>query len=161
MENAIKALMICAIVLLVILIISLGMYIYNSSADSMHLSETMTEFEIIEKNHEYELYSGVRSGRDVKTLLRMASENNEELYLESSTIKYCVCIRSNVPEILKDFSTDAEMTRGLNGTREYGVRYPSNIKDIADQISDYNQYKIWFKYNDDGFIWEINIDEPK
>ena len=86
MENAIKALMICAIVLLVILIISLGMYIYNSSADSMHLSETMTEFEIIEKNHEYELYSGVRSGRDVKTLLRMASENNEELYSVSSTI---------------------------------------------------------------------------
>lgn len=161
MENAVKALMICAVVLLVILIISLGIYIYNASTDSMNLNETMSKLEIIEKNHEYELYDGIRSGRDVKTLLRMASENNEELYMESSTIKYCVCIRSNVSEILKKFSGDSAMTSGLNGTREYGVRYPSNIKDISKQISEIRNYEIWFKYNDDGIIWEINIDEPE
>ena len=161
MENAIKALMICAGVLLVILIISLGIYIYNISTDSMNVNETMAKLEIIEKNHEYEFYDGTRSGRDVKTLLEIACQNNEALYMDSSTIQYCVCIRSNVSEILKKFSGDSAMTSGLNGTREYGVRYPSNIREISKEISETRNYKIWFKYNDDGIIWEINIDEPE
>ena len=161
MENAIKALMICAGVLLVILIISLGIYIYNTSTDSMNVNETMAKLEIIEKNHEYELYDGIRSGKDVKRLLEMACQNNKTLYMESSTIQYCVCIRSNVSEILKEFSGNREMTRGLNGTREYGVRYPENIRDIEKVISETKKYNIWFKYNDDGIIWEINIDEPE
>ena len=88
MENAIKALMICAGVLLVILIISLGIYIYNTSTDSMNVNETMAKLEIIEKNHEYELYDGIRSGKDVKRLLEMACQNNKTLYMESSTIQY-------------------------------------------------------------------------
>lgn len=43
-----------------------------------------------------------------------------------------VCIRSNVQDMLNYFSKDNQMLTGLNGSRSYGVRYPSNIAQIAD-----------------------------
>lgn len=51
------------------------------------------------------------------------------------------------------------MKTGLNGHRSYGVRYPSNINEIADCISNYPKYKLWFSYNKYGYIWEIHIDK--
>ena len=46
----------------------------------------------------------------------------------------CVCIRSNVQDMLNYFSKDNQMLTGLNGSRSYGVRYPSNIAQIAEVI---------------------------
>ena len=44
----------------------------------------------------------------------------------------CVCIRSKAQDILNYFSKDTQMLTSLNGSRNYGVRYPSNIAQIAD-----------------------------
>lgn len=50
------------------------------------------------------------------------------------------------------------MKKGLNESRSYGVIYPANINEIADCISNYPKYKLWFSYNKYGYIWEIHID---
>lgn len=83
-------------------------------------------------NEQYRPYEGTRSGGVVKALLQKASQHNQELYQSQDTIKYCVCIRSNVQDILKYFSKDAQMLTGLNGSRSYGVRYHSNIAQISE-----------------------------
>ena len=44
----------------------------------------------------------------------------------------CVCIRSNVQDMLNYSSKDTRMLTGLNSSRSYGVRYPSNIAQIAE-----------------------------
>ena len=53
------------------------------------------------------------------------------------------------------------MTIALNGTRSYGVRYPQSMNRIKKVVSSTETYKIWFKYNEYGYIWEINIDNVK
>ena len=50
------------------------------------------------------------------------------------------------------------MLTGLNGSRSYGVRYPSNIAQISEGVSQTKKYKVWFSYNDYGYIWEIHVD---
>ncbi len=162
MENATKALLIVAAILITILIIALGIYIYNISNNSaeLNVADTMSQLEIMKYNKQYELYAGIQRGTIVKMLLEKASRTNEELYRETSTIKNCVCIRTNDSNILKKFSGDSEMTKGLNGSRDYGVRYPDNIFEISKYIVSSQKYNIWFRYNEAGLIWEINIDEP-
>lgn len=114
--------------------------------------------EVMSFNEQYRPYEGTRSGGVVKALLQKASQHNQELYQSQDTIKYCVCIRSNVQDILKYFSKDAQMLTGLNGSRSYGVRYHSNIAQISEGVSQTKKYKVWFSYNDYGYIWEIHVD---
>ena len=147
MGNTNKALIIAASVLFALLVISLGEYIYSQSSESENAESTIADMEAMTRNKQYELYSGIRSGGEVKRLLKLAADNNQELYKSQDTIKSCVCIRTNVDSILKEF-----------GSRSYGVRYPSNIYQIADCISIYQKYNVRFSYNEYGYIWEINIE---
>lgn len=109
-------------------------------------------------NEQYLVYEGRQTGTNVKQLLEYAVQNNQSLYKEEDTIKYCVCIRSNSKLILSKF-TDGEMQRGLNGSRWYGVRYPDNIRKIKSAVSSSKIYMIEFKNNDLGYIWEIWIND--
>lgn len=158
MGNTNKALIIAASVLFALLVISLGEYIYSQSSESENAESTIADMEAMTRNKQYELYSGIRSGGEVKRLLKLAADNNQELYKSQDTIKSCVCICTNVDSILKEFANDGQMKAGLNGSRSYGVRYPSNIYQIADCISIYQKYNVRFSYNEYGYIWEINIE---
>ena len=158
MQNATKALIIASAVLITILIISLGLFIYSKSNSADQASSTLGEMEVMSFNEQYRPYEGTRSGGEVKALLQKASQHNQELYQSQDIIKYCVCIRSNVQDILNYFSKDAQMLTGLNGSRSYGVRYHSNIAQISEGGSQTKKYKVWFSYNDYGYIWEIHVD---
>ena len=159
MENATKALIIAAAVLIAILIISLGLYIYSKSNSADEASSTMSKMEIMTYNEQYQLYEGIRSGGQTKKLLQMAAQNNEAYYLDEKSTQYCVCIRSNVQEILDKFKDFYQMEIGLNGQRDYGVKYPTNIRKFSDCLEQSKKYKIWFSYNEYGYIWEIHIDD--
>ncbi len=158
--NASKSLIMIGEVLVVMLIISLGLYIYNVSNNADNVSETTTQMDIMANNKQYELYEGIRNGGEVKRLLNLATQKNEELNKEQAEVKYWVCIRTNVDEILKKFSNNTQMKIGLDGSRSYGVRYPANIREVVDCISSSQKYKVWFSYNEYGYIWEIHIDKP-
>lgn len=147
MGNTSKALIIAGAILMSILLISIGIYIYNNSS-SMAILNTHSgnqEMQVIIFNNQYTMYEGKQNGSSVKRLLESASTNNAELYQKKDTIDDCVCIRTNSKEILSKIK-DAETKRGLT-TREYGVRYPSNITEISKYISNSVYYDIAFKYN--------------
>lgn len=160
MENAVKGLLVAATVLVAILVISLGMVIFNMSSSTANSMDKLDELELIKYNKQYEGYEGIHYGSAVKTLLGYAMSNNETLYQDDKDIKYCVCIRSNDKDILNNFKNDNDITIGLNGTRNFGVKIPSNISNIRKAVNSQKKYKIWFSYNDLGYIWEIHIDEP-
>ena len=158
MENAIKALLIAAAVLMAILIISMGMFIYSKSNNIDETSGAISEMGVTVRNEQYLLYDGVQTGGVVGKLLSMAADNNRPIYDSLETIKQCICIRSDIPELLQKFQGDSEMVIALNGTRDYGVREPDNILKISKELSKSKKYKVWFTYNEYGYIWEIHID---
>ena len=157
MENTSKALVIAGAIILSVLIVGIGMYIYRSVNIPETVDSASVQMEIQQFNMDYEIYEGKQRGSSVKRLLTLASKNNETLYNKSDTIPYCVSIRSNDKSIIDSFKGNSEMVSGLNGSRSYGVRYPSNIKEISDKIMDSKYYNISFNYNDLGHICEINI----
>ena len=53
MENATKALIIAAEILLAILIVSLGLVIYNMATESVDVNETISEMDVLTYNKKY------------------------------------------------------------------------------------------------------------
>ena len=75
MENASKALIIAGAILLAILIISLGILIYNQAAGIVN-SNSMSDVEITQFNAQFTQYQGTQSGTSVRALLQEVLSNN-------------------------------------------------------------------------------------
>ena len=161
MENAAKALLIGGCITLSVLIVSLGIYVVRANDTTDDASSMLNSREIRMHNAKYEPYEGLQSGSEVKTILNYAIEDNAKLEGEErkwDTINICINIRSNDKTILNSFK-DAETKRALT-TRDYGVRYAENIRQIIKVIQTNRKYKIWYSYSKSGYIWEIHIDTP-
>ena len=153
MENAAKALLIGGCITLSVLIVSLGIYVVRANDTTDDASSVLSA--------KYETYEGLQSGSEVKTILNYAIEDNAKLEGEErkwNTVNICINIRSNDKTILNLFK-DAETKRALT-TRDYGVRYAENIRQIIKVIQNNRKYKIWYSYTKSGYIWEIHIDTP-
>ena len=76
MENASKALIIAGAILLAILIISLGIMIYNQASGVVN-NNSMTEVEVTTFNQKFEQYLGDKvRGANVKSLINAVNTNN-------------------------------------------------------------------------------------
>lgn len=122
---------------------------------------TVSSLEVQAQNEKFKRYEGTQRGGIVKKLLQEAILNNQEedRWKDDSITSRCVCVRTNVKEILDNFSGESAMIAGLDGSRDYGVKYPSNIQRIANCVEKNRKYKVYFTYNDAGFIWEIHIED--
>lgn len=83
MENASKALIIAGAILLSILIIAIGMYIYNSSTNSItNAAGQISQQDIQAFNNQFTMYEGKQVGTNVKALMTtiasICKENKEE-----------------------------------------------------------------------------------
>ena len=71
-ENASKALLIARAILLCILIIAIGMFIYNSTQSTIVDSlSTLSTQEIEAYNNQFLAYQGIQKGINIKKLIRM------------------------------------------------------------------------------------------
>lgn len=75
MENASKALIIAGAILLSILIIGLGMFIYNQAADAMG-NTGLNQQKADAHNRQFLQYQGVQTGATVKTLISTVEQYN-------------------------------------------------------------------------------------
>lgn len=77
MENASKALLIAGAVLIVILLIAVGMKIFNSSSSTADQVDTnMQTVEITTFNNKFLQYAGKQSGTQVKALINVVIAHN-------------------------------------------------------------------------------------
>ncbi len=88
MENASKALIIAGAILLAILLISLGILIFNQAQDTVNNSG-MSQAEITAFNNKFLKYEGTQKGSVVKSLINEvlasnADENNPDVKVNSS-----------------------------------------------------------------------------
>ncbi len=130
MENASKALIIAGAILLAILIISLGILIYNQAAGIAN-GNAMSEVEITEFNTQFTQYQGTQSGTSVRSLLQKVVSSN-----------------------LNDNNEGKEVE--VAGAVTIGTT--DNDPQI-EQISTGKRYEVTFEYNDQGLINVINIAE--
>lgn len=83
MENATKALLIAAAVLVAILIISLGLVVYNMASETMD-SVNMSGHEITAFNDKFEQYEGTnKRGSEINAMLKTVLNSNLEAMSES------------------------------------------------------------------------------
>ena len=123
MENASKALIIAGAILLAILIISLGILIYNQAAGIAN-GNAMSEVEITQFNTQFTQYEGKQSGTTVRSLLQKVISSN-----------------------LNQDSNDRKVTVDLSGTQIVGkdtTAVPSN------QITTGTNYTVSFTYGSSG-----------
>ena len=86
MENASKALIIAGAILLAILLISLGIMIFNQASNTVSNSG-MSEAEITAFNNKFTKYEGKQSGNMVKSMIQEVLANNAKASNEERKVK--------------------------------------------------------------------------
>jgi hypothetical protein len=92
MESPSKAMIIAAVVLLGILLIASGMFIYSSSKSNISEGESqISEQEKTSFNKQWDTYEGIQSGTVVKALIQKLMSNSERNSSEKSKLISLYC----------------------------------------------------------------------
>ena len=92
MESPSKAMIIAAVVLLGILLIASGMFIYSSSKSNISEGESqISEQEKTSFNKQWDTYEGIQSGTVVKALIQKLMSNSETNSSEKSKLIRLYC----------------------------------------------------------------------
>lgn len=120
MENASKALIIAGAILLAILLISLGIMIFNQAQDTVNNSG-MSQAEITAFNNKFLKYEGKQKGSVVKSLINEVIASNADSNNANRQIKF----RKNADEV------DTINTSLINTTNSYEIRLEYNNGVVA------------------------------
>ena len=136
MENASKALIIAGAILLAILIISLGIMIYNQAAGVVN-NNSMTEAEVNSFNQKFEQYIGENvRGANVNSLVSAVNTNNMSTDDESERVEI-------TGSVITENTSDNNAATTYNKTAQTGKTYKVEIAG----------------YTTGGLIQTINISE--
>ena len=137
MENATKALMIAGAVLIAILIIGVGMMIYNSAQGSIEgATSQVAQQELDIFNNGFVQYEGQRSGSQVKALMSSVINNNNQNG-ESG---------NNVPEKIIEVISGGKTVTSV-----------TDLTTIRASIVAGKQYSVAIGYNTQGYVHTITI----
>ena len=155
MENASKALLIAGAILLSILLIAIGIYVFNAANST--ITSSMSSMDTQEReafNNNFTTYQGKQSGSNVISLLtRVAS--NLSTYKDE---------KDKVPEVIlitkKD--TDKQLTGTPVNTVNYGKTdeastYTNDVSKIRNKIKDKHQYSVQMRIGENGLVLGIAI----
>lgn len=88
MENATKALLIAAAVLIAILVISLGIVVYNKASEAVNTGGDLTEYQTQQFNEKFTKYAGESvTGSDVNAMLQTVFNHNNAQPDTSTCVK--------------------------------------------------------------------------
>ena len=150
MENASKALIIAGAILLAILIIGLGMLIFNQAKDTVGQAnldqETITAF-----NSKFDAYIGNSiKGTNVKALLKMIRDNN--LNINQTTI-YPIFVNAEAAGVLGGNVTTATLSQINNGNANdadeaWGRESAPNLNAVINRVSGGATYIVNVTYSE-------------
>lgn len=137
MENASKALIIAGAILLAILLISLGIMIFNQAQDTVNNSG-MSKAEISSFNNQFTKYEGTQKGSNVKSLIQEVNTSNVSDVQEGNDRNIQIVGAGNAAS-------------GANGTT---VAYTYGTSTIASSA----QYNVTIEYDSNsGYVSKITI----
>ena len=89
MENATKALLIAAAILIAIVLVSIGVFVLRQGQDAIG-SVNMSESEILAFNSKFDSYAGTQRGSSVKALANRVWIANKELGTGAEAVKFFI-----------------------------------------------------------------------
>ena len=154
MENASKALLIAGAILLAILIIAIGMFIYNSAQSTVNDSiTTMSTQEIDAFNNQFVSYEGTQTGSNVKALIgRLIA--NANTYTEEPG-KVPTVIFNNGVDATGDSINDAIMGGGAGA--DSVQNYVDALGVGRNRVEAKHQYHVEFELGATGIIDLVRI----
>lgn len=130
MENASKALIIAGAILLSILIIGLGMFIYQQAAGAMSGAGLDSE-KVSAYNSKFEQYEGTQSGTNARALCDLIrNHNNANVDDESQQIilTYNGTANTTPPTASVELSTITEVKNNIKAGKTYTVTFGYDTK---------------------------------
>lgn len=148
MENVTKALIIAGAIIICVLLVFVGMFVYNSSGSSIEDSmSSMSTHEIETHNSEYTMYDGEQVGANIKSLVRIII-SNARLNKDEVT---------KIPGVyFEDIKTNKNIDTSLpeNGNIS---SYLAMLETIQSSIDTKHKYWVEVNYQKNGLIDYINI----
>lgn len=133
MENASKALIIAGAILLAILLITLGILVYNQAAGVIN-NDSMNAVEMQQFNQQFTQYEGSQRGVTIRSLLQSILANNSSADSDER--------RVTVSGVLGDLE-----------------RADRSIDDLLGEVENGSTYIVTCTYNDQGLVENIDIAE--
>lgn len=130
MENATKALLIAAAVLIAILIISLGLVVYTKASETVENAGDLSEYQIQQFNEKFKKYEGTsKTGTEVNAMLETVFNHN----LNQADDSTCVAVKgaATVTSVTNLTSSPTKVSTGARYTVK--VTYSSSSK-LINQI---------------------------
>ena len=120
MENATKALLIAAAVLVAILIISLGLAVYNMAAETVN-SQNFSQQEVQAQNEKFARYNGTnKRGSEVNAMLKTVLQSNMDLSATNKSDGFVTVTGETTASILLDPSATA-ITKRADTSKMYDI----------------------------------------
>lgn len=155
MENASKALLIAGAILLSILIIAIGMSIYNSASSTINDSVgAMSTQEKDAFNNQFTSYENAQTGSKVKALIGVLIANSNTYMDEVAKIPtFTVIDKATVKGNNANKAMNAVRPDSAGSTNEY----VKSIGVIRNEIEEKHTYWVEMVYGDGGIIDEIKL----
>lgn len=147
MENASKALLIAGAILLCILIIAIGMFIYNSASSTITDSLTsMSTQEIDAFNNQFTGYEGAQTGSNVKALMGRLIANADTYRDEPAKVPQ---VYINQLSNTKRNNMEAKFSANDAGMPQ---NYITTLGKIRNSVETKHEYWIEINFQDNGII---------
>lgn len=152
MENASKALLIAGAILLCILIIAIGMFIYNSAQST--ITDSMTSLstqEIDAFNNQFLSYEGYQTGSNIKALMGRLIGNADTYRDEPAKVPQVY-----INQLSNTNKNNVDATFDLN---DAGLpqNYINNLGTIRNRVETKHEYYVEMNFQDNGLIDYIVI----
>ena len=152
MENASKALLIAGAILLCILIIAIGMFIYNSASSTITDSmSTLSTQEVDAFNNQFTSYEGKQTGSNVKALMGRLIGNANTYRDEPAKVPQVF-----VDQLSNTVQDEAEATFTLESAGD-PQDYITELGTIRNRVETKHEYYVEMNYQDNGLIDYIVI----
>ena len=150
MENASKALLIAGAILLCILIIAIGMFIYNSAQSTITDSLTSLSTQEVEAfNNQFTSYEGIQTGSNVRALMGRLIANADTYADEPAKIP---AIKIN-QVTAKDTAGKEDKVETASETQTY----IDTCGAIRNKVETKHEYYIEINYQKNGLIDVVTI----
>ena len=150
MENASKALLIAGAILLCILIIAIGMFIYNSAQSTVTSSMTSLSTQQIESfNNQFTIYEGLQNGSHIKSLMGILIGNANTYRDEPNKIPAVYLDKVTVSE--NEFRHAPVPEAGSPG------EYIKILGQVKNRLEPKHEYYVEISYQSNGLVDYITI----
>ncbi|HIT70981.1 MAG TPA: hypothetical protein IAD08_03595 [Candidatus Scatovivens faecipullorum] len=151
MENASKALLIAGAILLAILIIAIGMFIYNSAQSTINNSmQSMSTQEVQAFNNEFMSFEGRQTGSNIKSMIGTLIANANTYRDEPTKIPGVVFDKVNN-------SKESSVLRADVPEASQPQSYINSLNTIRNSVEPKHQYWVSITNQDNGLIDGIYV----